>query len=220
VNGSFDIDRPETYEGEGGLHPREAASLLERAGRHAQRELDFRSPRLSLLAAAAALIAFGAVWLSVRGQHPYRGPTLAGLVGLYIVVLIRIGSVIYAHRRSSAGVSGRSVRRQRAEGAALAVALIAVYVLMAALAHAGASDGVVYGVYAATATLIVLGAFWAARSAAREDRLDLGISIAVVLVAAGSAFAGPRGVWLSDGVGICVVLLGYSAVQAWLLRAS
>ena len=88
--------------------------------------------------------------------------------------------------------------QQRAEGAALAVALIAVYVLMAALAHAGASDGVVYGVYVATATLIVLGTFWAARSAIREDWLGLGLSIAIVLVAAGSAFAGPRGEWLSD----------------------
>ena len=41
-----------------------------------------------------------------------------------------------------------------------------------------------------------------------------------MLVAAGSAFAGPRGVWLSDGVGCCVAVLGYSAAQAWLRRAS
>ena len=182
--------------------------------------MDLRSPWLSLLAAAVASVAFGAVWLSVRGQHPYKGPTVVALVVLYVVVLIRIGTVVYAHRRAKAGVRGRSVSQQRAEGAALAVALIAVYVLMAALAHAGASDGVVYGVYVATATLIVLGTFWAARSAIREDWLGLGLSIAIVLVAAGSAFAGPRGVWLSDGVGLCVVLLGYSAVQAWLLRAS
>jgi hypothetical protein len=91
---------------------------------------------------------------------------------------------------------------------------------MAALAHNGASDGVVYGVYVVTATLIVLGTFWAARSALREDWLDLGLAIAILLVAAGSAFAGPRGVWLSDGVGLCVVLLGYGAAQAWLLHAS
>ena len=139
---------------------------------------------------------------------------------LYAVVLIRIGTVVYAHRRARSGVSGHSVRQERAEGAALAVALVAVYVLMGALASAGGSDGVVYGVYVVTATLIVLGAFWAARSAVREDWLGLGLSIAIMFVAAGSAFAGPRGVWLSNGVGLCVVLLGYSAAQVWVLRAS
>jgi hypothetical protein len=165
------------------------------------------------------LVALGAVWLSVRGQHPYKGPTAVSLAVLYAVVAIRIATVVYAHRRASAGVSGRSVRQQRAEAAALAVALIAVYVFMAPLARLGASDGVVYGIYVATAPLIVLGAFWAARSAVREDWPGLGMSIAVMLVAAGSAFAGPRGVWLSDGVGLCVALLGYSAAQAWLLRS-
>jgi hypothetical protein len=219
MNGTYDSDTTETYEDEGGLEPREAAKLLAQTQRQAQRELDFRSPQLTLLAAAAALVAFGSVWLSVRGQHPYKWPTPVGLLGLYAVVAIRIGSVLYAHRRASTGVSGSSIRQTRAEGAALAVALLAVYVVMAALAVNGASDGVVYGVYVATATMLVLGTFGAARSAIREDWPELGLSIAVVLVAAGSAFAGPRGVWLSDGVGLCVVLLAYSAVQAWLLRA-
>ena len=203
-----------------GLEPREAARLLERTQRRAQRELDYRSPWLSLLAAAAALVAFGSVWLSVRGQHPYRYPTTVGLVGLYAVLALRIGSVLYARRRATAGVSGRSVRQTRAEGAGLAVALLAVYVVMGALAHAGASDGVVYGVYVVTATMLVLGTFGAARSAIREDWRELGISIAIMLVAAGSAFAGPRGVWLSNGVGVCVVLLTDSVFQARLARAS
>jgi|ERR1017187_634769 hypothetical protein len=219
MNGTSDIGQSESYENEGELDPRAAARLLEQTQRRTQRELDFRSPWLSLLAAAVVLVAFGAVWLSVRGQHPYKGPTAVALVVLYAVVLIRIATVVYAHRRARAGVSGRTVSQQRAEGAALAVALVAVYVLMGALANDGASDGVVYGVYVATATLLVLGVFWSARSAVREDWMELGLSIAIVLVAAGSAFAGPRGVWLSDGIGLCVVLLGYSAAQAWQLRA-
>jgi hypothetical protein len=210
----------ETDGDEDGLDPRRAAKLLVQTQRQAQQKLDFRSPLLSLLAAVVALVAFGAVWLSVRGQHPYKGPTAVSLVVLYAVVLIRIGTVAYAHRRATAGVSGRSVSQRRAEGAALTVALVAVYVVMGALAHNGASDGIVYGVYVVTATLLVLGTFWAARSAVREDWSGLGTSIAFLLVAAGSAFAGPRGVWLSDGVGVCVVLVGLSAVQAWLLRAS
>jgi hypothetical protein len=220
MNGTYDRGAADTYEDEGGLDPRAAARLLAQTQRRAQRGLDFRSPWLTLFAAAVSLVAFGAVWLSVRGQHPYKGPTAVALVVLYAVVLVRIGTVVYAHRRARAGVSGRSVSQQRAEGAGLVVALVAVYVLMGALAHNGASDSVVYGVYVVTATLIVLGAFWAGRSAVREDWPGLGMSIAFMLVAAGSAFAGPRGVWLSDGVGCCIVLLGYSAAQAWLLRAS
>jgi hypothetical protein len=220
MDGTRDIGQSETYGDESGLDPRGAARLLERTTREAQRGFDFRSPWLSLLAAAVVLVAFGAMWLSVRGQHPYKGPTVVSLVVLYVVVLIRIGTVVYAHRRAKAGVSGRSVSQRRAEEAALGVALVAVYVFMAALAHAGASDAVVYGVYVGTATLIVLGTFGAARSAVREDWPGLGVSIAIVIVAVGSAFAGPRGVWLSDAVGCCVVLLGDSAAQAWLLRAS
>ena len=220
MNGTSDRGTADSYEDEGGLDPRDAARLLAQTERRARRGLDFRSPWLSLLAAAVALVAFGVVWLSVRGQHPYKGPTAVALVVLYAVVLIRIGTVVYAHRRATAGVSGRSVSQRRAEGATLGVALVAVYVLMGALANNGASDAVVYGVYVGTATLIVLGTFWAARSALREDSMGLGLSIAIMLIAAGSAFAGPRGVWLSDGVGLCVVLLGYSAAQTWLLRAS
>jgi hypothetical protein len=220
MNGTSDIGQSEANENEGGLDPRGAARMLVQTQRRAQRELDFSSPWLTLLAAAVVLAAFGAVWLSVRGQHPYKGPTAAALVVLYAVVGLRIGTVIYAHRRAKAGVSGRSVDRRRAEGAALVVALAAVYVLMGALAHAGASDGVVYGVYVVTATLLVLGTFGAARAAAREDWMQLGLSMALLLVSAGSAFAGPSGVWLSDGVGCCVVLLGYCAAQAWQLRAA
>ncbi len=210
----------ETYVEEDGMDPRGAARLLVQTQRQAQRGLDFRSPWLSLIAAAVALAAFGAVWLSVRGQHPYQGPTVVSLAVLYAVVAIRIATVAHAHRRARAGVSGRSVRQQRAEGAALAVALVAVYALLAPLAHLGASDGVLYGVYVATAPLIVLGAFWAGRSAVREDWPGFGTAIAIMLVAAGSAFAGPRGVWLSDGVGCCVALLAYAAVQTWLLRGT
>jgi hypothetical protein len=220
MNGTSDMGKAETYEDEGGMDPRRAASLLERTQRQAQRGLDFRSPWLSLLAAGVVVVGFGAVWLSVRGQHPYKGPSAASLVVLYALVLIRIGSVLYAHRRASAGVSGRSVRLRRAEAAALAAALVAVYVLMAALVHDGAGHAVFYWVYGVTATLIVLAAFWAARSAVREDWPELAISIAIMLVAAGSALAGPRGMWLSDGVGLCVVLLGVSATRAWGLHAS
>jgi hypothetical protein len=42
---------------------------------------------------------------------------------------------------------------------------------------------------------------------------------AIAVVATGSAFAGPRGVWLSDAIDWFVVAVGYAVAQAWLHRA-
>ena len=109
MNGMYDRRATGTYEDEGGLDPREAARLLAQTQRQAQRELDFRSPGLSVLAAAAALVAFGSVWLSVRGQHPYRWPTPVGLLGLYAVLAIRIGSVLPSEKTGNGPASRTSV---------------------------------------------------------------------------------------------------------------
>lgn len=220
MNGTTDIGNAGTYADEGGLDPHGAAKLLDQTRREAQRELDFRSPWLSVIAAVVALVGFGAVWLSVRGQHPFTGPTTASLWVLYPLIAIRIATVLYAHRRASAGVTGRSVKLRQAEIAAIAAALVAAYLLMFALADNGARHAAFYWMYGLTATLIVLGGCWATRSAVREEWQDFGICIAVVLVAAGSALAGPRGMWLGDGVGLCVLLLGAAAARAWLPRAA
>ena len=212
--------RDSTSAGEGGLDPREAARLLERTTREAQRKFDLSSPLLSVVGAAVVLVALGAVWLSVRGQHPYKGPTAAGLLAMYGILVCWIGVVVAFRRRATAGVSGRSIRQQRAYTASVVTALVGVSVFQGALKHDGVSLAIVYGIYPVTAQLIALGAVGAAIAAAREEWPGFGVGIAVALVAAGSAFAGPRGVWLSDGIGCCVVVLGYAAAQAWLRRAS
>lgn len=219
MNGTSDMGKAETYEDEGALDPHGAARLLAQTHGKAQRELDFRSPWLSLIAAVVVLVGFGAVWLSVRGQHPFTGPTTASLWVLYPLIAIRIATVLYAHRRASAGISGRSIKLRQAEIAAIAVVLVAAYLLMFALADNGAGHAAFYWMYSLTATLIVLGGCWATRSAVREDWETFGICIAVVLVAAGSALAGPRGMWLGNGVGLCIVLLGAAAARAWLPRS-
>jgi hypothetical protein len=109
---------------------------------------------------------------------------------------------------------------ERAFGAVIVAALVAVSVFQGVLKHDGVSHAIVYGIFPPMAQLIVLGTAGAALQATREDWPGFAIAIAVMLIAAGSAFAGPVGVWLSDGVGCCVAVLGYAGVQAWLLRAS
>lgn len=218
MNGTQDIDDTAASEPEGSFDPRQAASLLDQTTRQAQRRLALESPLLSLLGAAAAIVALGAVWVSVRTQHPYKGPTAAGLAVMYGILVCWIATVATFKRRALSGRSGRTVRQQRAWGAAIVTALVAVSVVQGALHHYGVSNAIVYGVYPVTAQLIVMGAVAAGYQAAVEDWPGFGVAMAVMLIATGSAFAGPRGVWLADGIGLAVVILGYSAAQAWVHR--
>ena len=66
---------------------------------------------------------------------------------------------------------------------------------MGALLYDGFSHAIVYGIVPAAGPLIVVGAAAAGDAAAREDWQVLGFAIALVAVGAGSAFAGPSGVW-------------------------
>src|SRR6185312_7208202 len=100
---------------EGRMPPREAARLLAQTQADARRSLDFRAPWVSLVAAVVALAGFGIVWLNVRDQHPFTGPSLASLAVFYGLIALRIATVIYAYAHARTGVSGRSVNVQRDE---------------------------------------------------------------------------------------------------------
>ena len=116
MNGTRDIDDTAASDPDGSFDPREAAKLLDQTTRQARRRLDLSSPQLSLIGATAALLALGAVWLSVRGQHPYKGPTAAGLVVMYGILACWIatgGDIPGAPCPGSAGA--RSVSSARSE---------------------------------------------------------------------------------------------------------
>jgi hypothetical protein len=204
---------------EGGvLDPGAAATLLEQTKRRAQRQFDIRPPLLTLIGAAVVLVAYGAVWLSVRGQHPYSGPSGAAMAVLYTTLIAWIVLVATVLKRATSGISGRSSRQQKAEGAAFATIWIAVYVFQGALLHAGASHAIVYGIYPAAAPLIIVGSAAAAHAAARANWRDVGFALAAVALAAIGAYAGPAGVWGVIGIGLSVLLLGLAATQVRALR--
>lgn len=197
----------------GGLDPRQAAELLERTRRQAERQFDIRPPLLTLLAALVILVAYGAVWLSVRDQHPYDGPSNTALAVLYSTLIVWVVLTSVVLRRATSGVGGRASRQRRIEGLVFAAIWMAVYVFQGALYHAGASKAIVYGIYPAAAPLIIVGAAAAAHAAARENLPLLGLALAGVAVATGGAFAGPAGVWAVIAVGGCAVLLVYGVAK-------
>jgi hypothetical protein len=172
-----------------------------------------------VIRAIVVLAVFGAVWLNVRGQHPYQHPTAALIPVVIAFGLLNLVATVTVARRATAGLKGRS-RLRPAEIAVLAAIWIGVYAAMGPMAIAGVSNAVVYGLYPVTVPLIAAGLAWAGITAARADWGGCGAGLAVAVTGAVALSAGPAGAWAVAGVGLCVTLLGLAAVIVWQQRRS
>jgi hypothetical protein len=218
MDGPRDTDQTAVDDPAGALDPLAAAALLQQTKRQARRQFENYTPLVLLISAAIVLGAYGSIWLSVRGQHPYQGPSL-GVIGLvYTLVLVAAIPTSVAFRRATAGVSGPSRREKQISAIPLVVAYAAVYVFMGALQYDGFSHAVVYGVFDAAAPWMVVGAALAAGAAARSEWRKLAAAIGIVVIGTASAFAGPIDVWGVLAVAGCVGLVAATVVQTILLR--
>ena len=192
----------------GDFGPQQAAALLDQTTQQARRKFAPSPPWLLATRAVAVLAALGAIWLTVRGQHPYRGPTAAGIPILIAFIVLNFTATVAVRERAVAGVRGRT-RLRPAEIIVLVLAWASVPVIMWALAGAGVSFA-----WYPTTVLIVPGLAWAAVMAEREGWRSCGTGLAVAVVGVVGAFAGPAGSWAVAGVGLCAVLLGNAAAIA------
>jgi hypothetical protein len=197
----------------GTFDPQQAATLLGQTTGQARRKFQPSPPWLLATRGIAVLAALGAIWLTVRGQHPYRGPTAADIPILIAFIVLNFAATVTVRERAMAGVSGRS-RFSQGEIAVLAASWVAAAVLIAALAAAKVS----YAHYPTT-VLIIPGLAWAAVEAIRAEWRGCVIGLAVTAVGVAGLFAGSVGSWLVAGVGLCLVLVGDAAVTAWRPRA-
>jgi len=191
------------------MDPQGAAAIMQEAGQRAQRELRVMNPVVFISAGVAWLLGYGAIWLSVRGQHPYQGPAPAAAVIEVVLVGTAVAIAASVIGRATSGVGGLSAVQRRVGILALAVGIVAALVLEAAIDHAGASRSVVFGVFQAAAPVLVTGVVYVANSAVRLNWSMLGLGVWLIVVASGGAFAGPVGVWavnaLAGGLGYVLV---------------
>jgi hypothetical protein len=192
----------------GNFDPRQAAALLDQTTAQARRKLAPSPPWLLAARAVAVLAALGAVWLTVRGQHPYKGPTAADIPILIAFVVLNATATIAVRERAMTGVRGKT-RLRPAEITILVVSWAVVPVLMWALAAAGASFA-----WYPTTVLIVPGLAWAAVMGRRDGWRGSAMGLAIAATGVAGAFAGPAGSWAVAGVGLCAVLLGNAAAVA------
>ena len=219
MQGTHDIDKASGVGDGDGLDPREATRLLVETEREAQRQFDLSPPWITAVTGAVVLVAYGALWLSTRGQHPYKGPNLGVVALVYGAVAVAIAASVKVYRRATTGVSGPSVRQQQLEGVAILVSFVlGSPVLQGAMKHYHAGDAIVYGVIPAAAPLIIVGTTVLGTAASHGDWRQFGAALAVVTAGVVAAFAGPSGAWLAAGIGLFVGMLAYVAADALLHR--
>jgi hypothetical protein len=214
MQGTHDIDQTMNAGDGDQLDPREAARLLAQTERDAQRQFNLNPPWITAISGVVILVAYGALWLSTRGQHPYKGPSLGVVAVVYGVVAVVIAASVKVYRRATAGVTGPSVRQQQVEGVAILVSFVlGSPVLQGAMKHYGASDAIVYGVIPAAAPLIIVGTTVLGIAGVKADWPQFGAALAVVIAGVVAAFAGPSAAWLVAGLGLFVALVGYAAAD-------
>ncbi len=202
-----------TTAGNGGpLGPEQAAALLGQATQQARRKFQPSPPWLLVTRAVMVLAALGAIWLSVRGQHPYRGPTGADIPILLAFIVINFAATVGVRRHATAGISGRS-RFSQGEITVLVLAFVVAVVAIAALGAAGVG----FATYP-TSVLVIPGLAWTVLMAARASRRGVAIGLAIIVIGIAGAFAGPAGAWAVAAVGLCVMLLGSAAAITWQQR--
>jgi hypothetical protein len=204
----------------GDFDPQQAAALLDQATRQARRTFTPLTPLLFAFRAVVVLVVFGGFWLSVRGQHPYTGHLSGWAVAVAVVlVAINIGWTIRAIDRAGTGVSGPAQRKWQAWKVFMTAAWIIAYLATAPLYHVGASHPV-WGLYPASAPLLIIGLAAAAVAAAFRYWPLACTCLGIAAVAAAAGFGGPAGSWLIIGIGLCAVYLGIAAFTAWRQRRS
>ena len=139
MNAPRNANQPTPADGDDWLDPGEAADLLERTQREAQRKLTSDKPVLSVLSALVVLAIYGSIWSSSRGQHPYTGPSLKVVGLVYILVAVAALASVSVYLRATAGVSGRSRQEARIMAIPFVFAVIGVYVFDGALKYDGFS---------------------------------------------------------------------------------
>jgi hypothetical protein len=194
------------------LDPQAAAELLRRTTDHTIASFDVRTEVMYACWGLTWLVGLGVMWLSVRNQQPYHGPSAAsyGCLGVLIAVSVAVTGWL---ARATRGIEGPSAVQGRMFGAAWPIGFAAFFALQAALAAHNASP-VVLGIVGSAIPFLVTGTIYLMGAAIWQDRPMFALGVWLIGTAAVGAWTGPVGILLVEalaGGGASLALAGYLA---------
>jgi hypothetical protein len=193
------------------MDAQDAAAIMREAGEHARRELTVNRPAVFATWSLVYLVGYGALWLSVRNQHPYNAPQGWALALVIVLAAMAAAVTIGLTERAFGGIGGLSAMRRRVLSMSLLVGLLGVYIMEPVLLHAGASKGVL-GIFGASAPLLIGGVVLVAATAASLNWYPFGLGVWLIVVAAFSGLAGPVGVWAVIALAVGVPFFAAGAI--------
>jgi hypothetical protein len=177
------------------LDPHAAAALIQQTTRAVSRSLGVRFPVLYAGWGVSWLVGLGAMWLSVRNQSPYRGPSAASSVLFGVLGALALAVTLTTVIRATRGVSGQSEAQGRIFGVSWGVGFSVLPAVDGALSrnHASATVQTLVGTIGA---VLVVSLVYMVGAAAWIDWPMFALGLWLAVVAGVGAFTGPVGVLL------------------------
>jgi hypothetical protein len=170
----------------------EAAAVVQDARVRARRELVISAPLVYMAWGLVWLLGYGAMWLSVRGQHPYSGPSGVSIAAVFVLAGFAVAAVVVIVSRAAAGIDGQSVRYRRIILAAWATGYLILLVVQAAIISPASTRKYVFVAFAGP--LLLAGLIYILASALGRNRAAFVLGAWLVIAGASCAWQAPAAI--------------------------
>ena len=167
----------------------EAAAVVQDARARARKELVISTPLVYLAWGLVWLVGYGAMWLSVRGQHPYTGPSGVSMAAVFVLAGFAVAAVLVIANKAAAGIGGRSVRHRRIIGATWAIGYLSLLIVAPAISSSVSTRTLAFISFAGPVLLVGLVYILAAALGRNRQAFVLGAWL--VIVGIGCAWLAP-----------------------------
>jgi hypothetical protein len=170
----------------------EAAAVVADARRHARHELVISAPAVFLAWGLVWLVGYGAMWLSVRGQHPYRGPSGVSIAVVLALAALAAGAVLVVARRAATGIGGQSARYRRIVVSAWATGYVILLLIQAGISGSVSARALAF--VGLAGPLLLAGLIYILASVLGRDRPAFILGAWLVLAAVSCAWLTPAAI--------------------------
>ena len=170
----------------------EAAAIVQDARARARKELVISAPLVYTAWGLVWLLGYGAMWLSVRAQNPYTGPSGVSIAAVFVLAAFAVAAVLVIAHRAAAGIDGQSVRHRRIILATWAIGYLILLLVQAAISGSVSTRALAFAGFAGP--LLLAGLTYILASALGRNRPASALGAWLVIVAASCAWLAPAAI--------------------------